>query len=253
MKRSADLADLARRAVYRVFAALCAVLLAGQMALAGDRALTDFLGYSPDARYFAFEEFGIQDGSGFAYSHIYVIDLHTDRWVPKTPIRRQAEDEAAGLSWVRQMALADAASIISDLEISVPADLIALNGDGAPDREARTLQFGVPLYLPSMLTDTAVLRLDTFPAASADPCAEWFDIEAQGFALSLTNSEGERLVYRDGKKLPASRGCAFNYRIYGVVVPFGHYASDNAVVMISVYPGGFEGPDRRFLAVPLGQ
>ena len=51
-----------------------AIAFAGP-ALAGDRAVIDFIGYSADSRYFAFEEFGIQDGSGFPYSSIYIIDL----------------------------------------------------------------------------------------------------------------------------------------------------------------------------------
>ena len=48
--------------------------------LAGDRALIDLIGYSEDGRIFAFEEFGIQDGSGFPYSNIYVVDLPADKW-----------------------------------------------------------------------------------------------------------------------------------------------------------------------------
>jgi hypothetical protein len=37
-----------------------------------------------------------------------------------------------------------------------------------------------------------------------------------------------------------------------MVMPFQGTTLSNAVAIISVYPGGFEGPDRRFLAVPLG-
>jgi hypothetical protein len=35
-------------------------------------------------------------------------------------------------------------------------------------------------------------------------------------------------------------------------MPFMSPSIADAVAIISVYPGGFEGPDRRFLAVPLG-
>ena len=59
---------------------LCALMLLATPAFAGDRALVDIIGYSENANYFAFEEFGIQDGSGFAYSNIYVVDLETDSW-----------------------------------------------------------------------------------------------------------------------------------------------------------------------------
>lgn len=252
MTRSAAQVVSARRGAA---SALALSLLMGfaQPVLAGDRALIDFIGYSDDFRYFAFEEFGIQDGSGFAYSNVYVIDLPADRWLAKTPIRVQAEDEATGLGAVRAEALGKAQSHIETLNISVPADLIVLHGDGAPDREAKALEFGIPGYLPSMLLEEFELSLSTKPATTNDPCEEWFGTEAQGFALTLTDENGERIVHDDGEKLPASRGCAFNYRLYGVVMPFYTLSLEHAVAIVSVYPGGFEGPDRRFLAVPLGQ
>jgi predicted secreted protein len=252
MTRSAAQAVSARRGAASALGLFLIFGLA-QPTLAGDRALIDFIGYSDDFRYFAFEEFGIQDGSGFAYSNVYVIDLPADRWLAQTPIRVQAEDEARGIGAVRAEALGKAQSHIERLNISVPADLIALHGDGAPDREGKALPFGIPGYLPSMLLEEFELRLSTMAAKTSDPCEEWFGIEPQGFVLTLTNEDGERIVHEDGEKLPASRGCAFNYRLYGVVMPFYALNLEHAVAIVSVYPGGFEGPDRRFLAVPLGQ
>jgi fructose-bisphosphate aldolase class II len=41
----------------------------------GDRALIDLIGYSHDLRYLAFEEYGVSDGIGVAYSNIYIVDL----------------------------------------------------------------------------------------------------------------------------------------------------------------------------------
>ena len=44
-----------------------------------------------------------------------------------------------------------------------------------------------------------------------------------------------------------------DYRIYAVVMPADFGGLQNAgVAIISTYPFGFEGPDRRFIAVPLG-
>ena len=56
-------------------------------ASAGDMASLDILGYSRDGSVFAFEEFGVFDGSGGAYSNIYFIDIKADRFLPGTPIR----------------------------------------------------------------------------------------------------------------------------------------------------------------------
>jgi hypothetical protein len=38
-----------------------------------------------------------------------------------------------------------------------------------------------------------------------------------------------------------------------VVLPFGAGDIEDGVAIVSVYPGGFEGPDRRFIAVPLAR
>ena len=47
-------------------------------AQAGDFAKREIHGFSVDGGLFAFEEYGVQDGSGFPYSNIYVIDTATD-------------------------------------------------------------------------------------------------------------------------------------------------------------------------------
>ncbi len=64
----------------RALAALLLSVVAGS-AQAADGAQSRPIGFSPDRRYFAFEQYGVQDGSGFAYSDIFVIDLSNDSWV----------------------------------------------------------------------------------------------------------------------------------------------------------------------------
>ncbi len=62
-----------------------------------------------------------------------------------------------------------------------------------------------------------------------------------------------RELHRDTGTLPKSRGCAMDYAIYAVVFPYLGGGLENAVAVVSVYPYGFEGPDRRFLVVPFGK
>lgn len=230
---------------------LIALALLVSPALAGDRALVDMIGYSDDARYLAFEEFGIQDGSGFAYSSIYIIDLESDAWVVGTPIREQADDESVTLSQIRAEVQLQAEASLSSFGIDVPAEFVALVGDGAPDADGRTLRFGVPGYTPGEVSGEYEVRLSSFATTAAAPCAEWFSIEPMGYELVVADQGAERLIHRD-KALPRSRGCPITYRLYGVVLPFNAGSASDAVALISVYPGGFEGPNRRFIAVPLG-
>ena len=62
-------------------AAFAVTAVAGSAA-AGDTASLSVLGYSPDGKVFAFEEYGIFDGSGFPYSNIYFIDTYRRMLTP---------------------------------------------------------------------------------------------------------------------------------------------------------------------------
>jgi predicted secreted protein len=221
--------------------------------MAGDRALADFIGFSEDGRYFAFEEFGVQDGSGFAYSSIYVLDTQMDSWVIGTPVRAQAHDETTTLHAIRAQAVEQAQSALDGMGIVVPAQVAALNGDGVPGTDGRSLHFGLPGFAaPGDVSGAYDLVLSSFEGQSVSPCEEWFGSVPLGYELTLTATVGSaRLLHRDDT-LPRSRGCPLDYRIYGVVLPFEAEAVEQGIAIISVYPGGFEGPDRRFIAVPLG-
>lgn len=247
MQPNAAKAGMARRG-----ASLCAALaLLASPALAGDRALVDIIGYSDSGQYFAFEEFGIQDGSGFAYSSLYIVDLNRDSWVVGTPIREQADDEGVTLSQIRAEVRLQAADDLAGFGIDVPAEFAALIGDGTPGNDGQSLHFGAPGYSPGEVTGDHELRLRSFPTTAAAPCADWFSVEPLGYELVIADEDGKRLIHRDGA-LPRSRGCPMTYRLHSVVLPFNAGSVDDAVALISVYPGGFEGPDRRFIAVPLG-
>jgi predicted secreted protein len=217
-------------------------------AVAGDRALIDYIGYSADGRYFAFEEYGVQDGSGFPFSNIFVVDLPNDKWVSGSPYRVRLEGDTDTVGKVRAEARKQAQPTFDTLNISVGAFPIAINGDGEPDAASYGLRFGTPGFGLDGVQDERLLTLETIPLASGQDCSI-IDGKTVGFALQLDGEE----IHRDGGKLPASRGCAMDYRVYAVVQApdwlFGEPAQ--RVAVISVYPFGFEGPDRRFLVVPL--
>ena len=227
--------------------------LSAGTASAGDTALMLPIGYSENLGYFAFEEFGIQDGSGFAYASIYMIDLNEDRWVVGTPVRVIAETDQETLASVRNRAREEALPRLANLRIDVPSHLLAANGDGALDIDARALSFGLPSPVTPLASEGRYkLQLDEFPAESSAPCTDWFDEQATGFALKLTDAAPTRDIHRDGV-LPRSRGCPVNYRIHSVYIPFGTRDIASGVVLISIYAHGFEGLDRRFMAVSLAK
>ena len=90
---------------------LVLMVLGCSRALAADGAAFNAIGYSPDSRYFAFEQYGVQDGSGFPYWDVFVIDLKTNEWVKGSPYRAMLESEEA-----KPAAARDQASITVEAE-----------------------------------------------------------------------------------------------------------------------------------------
>src|SRR6266540_3460201 len=94
-------------------------------AKAADNAERVIVGFSPDGRYFAFEQYGVQDGSGFPYSEIFVVDLKANKWVKGSPFREKVEDEGALLSIARAKAAKAANTLIAELKIAEPGEILA--------------------------------------------------------------------------------------------------------------------------------
>lgn len=234
------------------------VLLLGLVlpAAAADRALISFLGYSETGDQFAFEQYGIQDGSGFPYLSIFIIDLVQDKWVAGTPIEVRVDDEGASLAATRARAMTEAKAKLDEFSISVPVQILSLSGDGEMNGSGTRVHWSTPVCCGPQVTqaDAASLILSTPPIASSeDYCTT--DMNPVGYVLSFQDASGLRELHADGDMLPASRGCTLDYRIYAVVQPFEGYWSDGftsrRVAIIASYPFGFEGVDRRFLAVPI--
>jgi predicted secreted protein len=226
-------------------AGLTAVLaaLAVLPASAGDFAERRLIGFSANGDRFAFEEFGIQDGSGFPYSNIFVIDTTRDSWVPGTPVRVRLDDEEQGIAPARRAAAAQAAPHLEGID--EPGMLLASNPITESGRDPYKIAFK---RHPALQLDgpDLTLTLETIPLPA--PGNDDPDYKTYGFRLVLKTEDGETVLHED-KALPASRGTALDYRINDVVIhqPFGRPAT--LVVLLQVLTRGFEGPDGRYLAV----
>jgi predicted secreted protein len=214
------------------------------------------IGYSEDGDYFAFEQYGIQDGSGFAYSEVFVVDLANDRWTAGTPFAVQAEDEQRSLAEVRREALDQAQESLDKYQIGVPVEILALIGDGEYGAETgMRIHWSTPSCCSAGATqaDAQSLILQHRGITSEDEYC--MDMPRVGYILNYQDKFGERELHADGDVLPASRGCTLDYKIHSVVAPYGEYYGINftarRVAIIAAYPFGFEGVDRRFLVVPI--
>jgi predicted secreted protein len=244
-------------------AAVAALMLLVVPALAGDKSALTILGYSEDGRYFAFEEAGEFDGTGGFYDHIFIVDLTHDSWVKGTPFKFETDADVGSptedMTWwdAHEKVMAEAGPILKQLKIGVPADVINFLPDTIPNQDGKVMILDATACCFANNVDTSTetkLTLTTFAAKfeeDATYCHEGDD--ALGFKLTETYPDGTTFVlHEDGDKLPKSRLCPKDYRLYAVISPaVPSLAPELAIVSVYIYD--FEGWSRRFMVVPLGK
>ena len=229
----------------RRLAALLLLLALSAPALAGDFATRDIIGFSADGGTFAFEEHGVQDGSGFAYSNIYVIDTGSDEWLPGTPFRVLVEDEQADPAMVRAKSANAARPLLEERGVAPRGQHVASNPVTELSADPHEVIFNPRMVVPP-IDEPITLRLDHFPLPS-DRLCDTFGL-SRGFALILERAGRERVLHRD-TRLPQSRVCPTSYRIGDVVTYYPPEGRPVIAVLVLMETVGFEGPDGRWLAV----
>jgi predicted secreted protein len=228
------------------------IALCAGSASAGDFAHFQSLGFSEDGRVYAFEEYGVQDGSGFPYSNIYFIDTEADRFLPSTPVRTRLKDEQQPLAQARRQSRATLKALFEKFDLdSNPGELVAFNPVTEIGPDGNSLRY---LSYPAQpaVGKPYTLRLDTVSLPVPAPCNGMMETAA-GFRLTMTEKDGAKtsLALHEDKSIPASRGCAQDYRLGGVVVFAASGGKTLHMVLIQVLSRGFEGSDGRWIALPV--
>jgi predicted secreted protein len=242
----------------RILALLLLLLIGGERAYAANGAALGLIGFSPDGRFFAFEQYGHEDASGFPYWDIFVIDLEKNDWVKGTPVQLWLEEEDASLAAAREKARAAAAPALQQANVIAPAELLAASPatEVLAQRErltfdrwyrswgARTDDKGTELGRHELWVEPIVLPR---PAGCHED-----DGDTYGFILTHKRLDAgvTRVIHQD-TRIPASRGCPVTYDLAAVVAQTGFPEKDRLVAIIGVYAKSFEGLDHRFIAVPL--
>lgn len=230
-----------------IIAALLAILATS--ARAGDVAELNVLGFSPDGKIFAFEEYGVFDGSGFPYANRFYIDTANDHFLPGTPIRARLEEETATVEQARHMARRDGEKVIGDAVLSQNRGFAA-GVNTVTEYSADPFRMAVnPRPIIHPVDDPLEIRLEEVPLSAPENCLAFG--EHVGFRL-IRIGAGDGAVTRvlhEDRSTPASRGCPNGYRIGGIQT--FHPAAGEPVyaVLIAVSTYGFEGPDYRWMAV----
>lgn len=225
------------------------VLLSLRAAAAGEYAEFRPLGFSADGKVFAFEEFGIQDGSGFAFANRFFIDTTRDAFLPGSSVRVVIEDESASVSDARAKAAAQSASLETVYRFSDhPGVIAAFNPASSIDAAAHQLRY-TPFSMEPQPFGVYAVRLQEKTLPSSRLC-DAFGETSTGFRLQMTQINGQpaSILLHEDNSVPQSRGCPIGYRLGGAVTHLADGVSTQAVLVL-VRSYGFEGENGRWIAV----
>ncbi len=234
----------------RVFLGLILSIIISTSAFAGDTAERNIIGFSPDGVWFAFEEYGSSDGTGAPYANIYIININKDTWAKGTPIRVTFGEEVAPISRARNAAMERAKPILDELKITEPGVLLVSKPVTEISANPRRVDFyrHMNLRTPDKKLSYVLKEID-FPLS--ERCKSFGLEKEKGFSLSITRGGAPLAeVYKD-KTVPATRFCPLRYSISDVIefnVPSG---PTQHIILVHRFSRGFEGPDSRFIAVPV--
>lgn len=225
------------------------LLLAPATGFAGDTSTPQVLGFSADGKVFAFEEYGIQDGSGFPYANRFYIDTTTDSFVAGTPIRVRIDDEAAEISAARAQAREKGDKIVAESVLMANPGFTA-GWNTVTELSAdpfRMTAYPRPVFPP--IDAPVEFRIEEIPMASSGTCEGLGDVA--GFRLLRIDPTpgGQTALVHEDASLPASRNCPQGYRIGGIQTFHPQSGDPVFAVIIAVRSVGFEGPDYRWIAV----
>ncbi len=226
------------------------VQLCAASAHAGDTAELNILGFTANGGVFAFEEYGVQDGSGFPYANRFYIDTATDKFLPGTPIRVRIDDETATIESARAQARAEGEAFVAQTELAGNRGLTA-GSNPVTELSADPHRMVVnPRAVIPPIDASLELRLEEFALEGPELCEAFGSV--MGYRLIRVGAapgETAALLHEDAS-IPASRNCPLGYRIGAIQTFYPQEGDPVFAALIAVRSVGFEGPDHRWVAVP---
>jgi predicted secreted protein len=245
---------------FAAFVALCAIIAATTFAHAGDSAARKVLGFSPDGKTFAFEQYSTLYDSTENVVEIQIIDTLTDSFVKGSPFSvRTKDNDERELDVLRADVLARTEPTLKRLKIGDAGKhfpgkpSIDLDEIGIYQMAERPLAKAQEITLPGgrkaklAVQETALGKASCYGAGGR---GTFGNVIVQGLTLTLTLDDGSTTLQAD-KRLPKSRRCVTEY---GIAEVWLHEAADGeqtlAVLLETVDAHEFHaGPNRRFMAV----
>ncbi|MEN0001211.1 MAG: DUF2259 domain-containing protein [Pseudomonadota bacterium] len=237
----------------RLSIAMLAVLASASMlqpVAAGDTATLNILGFSADGGIFAFEEYGVQDGSGFPYANRFYIDTASDTFTGGAPFRVRLEDEMATVDDARAQAKSAVEAIITD---SILAANRGTTAGFNPVSELSADPFRMvvnPRQVVPPIDTKLEVRLEEKQFAASGSCMGIADTVVGFRLLKIATEPGETTqLLADDQAVPSSRNCPLGYSIGAIQTFFPQGGDPVFATLLAIESFGFEGPDFRWMAV----
>lgn len=241
-----------------VLLALLVLTATPRMAAANDANAINVLGFSPDGRYFAFEQYGESDASGMTYAYVRTIDVAANDFAKGKQAKSEDpnDDDIKGIPYQRADVMKKATPLLKPLKISrqnmltvtvdsAKAGEILMGSDILPLHEKPLTELALP---EDWFGPDAKLTIASFNTKTRCFKDEDDDRAPAGLVLTLERQAKRTELNRD-KNVPKSRGCVNAYgiaEVHALRLPGGQVA---LAAVVQYFSQGFEGPDRRFIAV----
>ncbi len=242
------------------------MMITASFAYAGDESYSQVLGFSKDGQYFAYVQSGIQDGSGFFWAQVDVIDTFQNKLLKR--VYDDSEEES----------LNDEASDFTPSEeqqfINNLVQTAGLNRYGIDQNtkgrtvlsrsytdmsEYKDTVFSIK-YWAQGGASTSVERFKINLTEQKAPteihnqwCQDDFGYKSNMITLTLTGptfgdeedqSIAQTLTLQKDLRAPSSRSCAYDYKVAQII-----NFNNAIIVLVNYQTPGFEGPNYRFMAV----
>ncbi len=216
------------------------------IANAGDFAKREIHGFSLDGGLFAFEEYGVHDGSGFPYSNLYIIDTATDQWTAGSPFQARLDDETKTIFDAREEVRILAGPVMKSFEHR--GNIVATHRATQLGIDTKRISANPRLVIPPI--DNAIeFRLEEITLPSSENCNAFGSVK--GFRLlKIGTSDGDgTITLHEDKSIPETRNCPLQYDFADVVTYYPKGQSPVFAILIRMQTVGFEGSNGRFLAI----
>jgi predicted secreted protein len=215
-------------------------LLVFSKSYASDITQLSVIGFSKNAKFFAFEQFGSHESSNENYADLFVLDVEKNDFVIK-PFQQNSMQKS--IEELREINKNKAKLKLKELQLLKPQMGNRLLSRPLTDLSGSPYQveFSLQPTLAGSSSDVYVLNLET-----NETTQECFGLgKAKIFTLILKGKNDNQIqILQKDAQLPTSRGCPLDYRLAEIIS-----YQDKIVVFINMFFAGSEGHNMRYLAV----